>query len=96
MHGMTPGVRAAGDAVHRVLAQHLRGAHADLLLLPQLCQGPLAVCCDCVQAELVGDRPALEEDVVACALVVLQVLLQQARAASQYCVWYSVSTFYKQ
>jgi len=89
--GFYAGAQAARDALQRTRAQVVRGTRVDTLFYPQLCQGPLAVCCNIVQAQPVGNRPALKEDAVACALVVFKILLQQTRLASQYCGWYSVS-----
>jgi hypothetical protein len=76
--GICAGTQAARDALQRTWGQVQRGARVDALCLPQSCQGPLAVCCNNMQAQLVSNRPALKQDVVACALVVLKLLLQQS------------------
>ncbi len=77
--GVYVGAQATRDALQRTRIQVQRGPRIDTLSSPKPCQGALAVCCDCMQAQLVGNRPALKEDVIACALVVLEVLLQQIR-----------------
>ncbi len=79
--GLHAGAQAACDALQRTRAQFPHGARVDFLLLPQLCEGPLALCSKPVQAQLVCNRPRLKQDVVLYAPVVLPAL-QRARALS--------------